>query len=43
MKAYIVYGAIISMLFVAAHARGYAISTVFHAAAWSHQGPGGHK
>lgn len=43
MKAYVVYGIIIGMLFAAAHVRGYAFTSLFHSAQWSHAGPGGHK
>lgn len=44
MRTYLIYGIIISTLFVTAHMRGYSIASVFQSAKWAHSaGPGGHK
>lgn len=43
MRTYVIYGIIISTLFVAAHVRGYSIASVFQSSTWDRGGPGGHK
>lgn len=43
MRNYLIYGVIISMLFVTAQMRGYSVVSVFQSAKWDRSGPGGHK
>ncbi len=43
MKVYWIYGAIICILFTAAGARGYVLSSVFQPVHWAPQGHAVHK